>query len=157
MLELLRYLIITGYAVICAWEDYRKRCIDLRISTAVGVTGCIICTLLIFQKESGVVLKETALAMLPGIIIMVLSDLSDGAVGMGDGLFFLIYGLYMNIGSVIAAVITAWIIAAIIGLCVLAGDAGMRKRNRTIPFVTAALPAVLFTAISALRKAGYGI
>ncbi len=157
MLELLRYVIITGYAVICACEDYRKRCIDIRVSAAVGITGCIICALLVFQNGAAVVLRETALAMMPGIIIIALSYLSNGAVGIGDGIFFLVYGLYMNIGSVTTAVMTAWSIAAITGLCMLVADVGRRKRNRTIPFVTAALPAVLFTSISALRRAGYGI
>ena len=156
LLNTMQCLIITVYALKCAYDDFKKRGIDVKLSIAAGILGLIVCLIADTQNGDWHVIKGMSAAIVPGAVLMLLSYISNGSIGLGDGVFILICGLYMSFNSVLAATLATWMICAFIGLFFVIRDVGKRK-NRSIPFVTAMLPAILLVSILRLKAICYGI
>ncbi len=81
-----------------------------------------------------------------GILLLLISRLSDGALGSGDGLFFLITGLYLGFWKNLFLFCSALILCSMFGLIyVVAGSVqGKDYRKKALPFLLFALPAGIF-------------
>lgn len=92
-----------------------------------GIVGMAFC---ILEKRS---LEELVLACLPGIAALVFSKLTKEVMGYGDGMVFLIMGMYLSLEGLLEIVIIAFMIAGFVALVLLVTF--RKKGNDRIPFL----------------------
>ncbi|MCB7318138.1 prepilin peptidase [Lacrimispora sp. 210928-DFI.3.58] len=86
------------FSAAAAWQDARKRSISVRTFQIAGMAGIAVRMWEVCWKgeELMAVMAEGALALLPGIFLLLLSAVTEEAIGKGDGWFFLISGIYLG-------------------------------------------------------------
>lgn len=138
MPEIMGCVLIITYMLTAAIQDIRHREISLKLSVIFAVCGIICC--IAGQRD----IAETCRALMPGFLIMALSLISGGCVGIGDAVFVMICGLYMKPWQVIFAVLAGWgaCAAAALMMIVRDGISGRRRLREGLPYTLfAALPA----------------
>ena len=88
MLPQLSVLTMLG---ICSYEDLKNRRICVGWLAAFAIEGILYA---IFCKEGLSVKMLTA--MLPGLLLFLLSFVSKGGIGSGDGLLFMVIGIFLG-------------------------------------------------------------
>lgn len=77
-----------------------------------------------------------------GAVLLLLAAVSREAVGMGDGVFFLVSGLYLDYQDTFALFFSGLLLCSI--FCLAVGVAGMLRRqsiwSQTIPFLPFLVP-----------------
>lgn len=143
------------FLCVCAWRDLRDRKIPvllLMAAAAAGVleiAGHIFC----FEWQSGRELRlwlgMRAAAVIPGIFLLIISKCSRGAVGRGDGLFFMVSGLYLGFWRNVALLLYGLIFCSAWGCGVFLWGifAGKRVKDIELPFLTFLIPAALLLAV----------
>ena len=128
-----------------AWQDLRTRSIGLEILAAGAIAGLIVCA------GAGRSAGEIFLAMIPGAGILLLSFFTDGMMGEGDGLFFLVSGLFLEWQEVILLFISGQIFCSIFGLTVAVsafwGAKNGNIRKMRLPFLPFLLPMAMWMAV----------
>ena len=85
--------VIAGiYLGICALTDIRTRRISVLLSIVAALVGA---SLAIYSRRAP---QEVLLGVLPGLLMMALSWLTRGAVGIGDGIVITVAGLFLEPG-----------------------------------------------------------
>lgn len=86
-----------------------------------------------------------------GLGMLGLGKISRGAVGTGDGLFFLISGLMLNFGENLFVLCGGILLCGICGMAIFVWkwiSAGEKSGKRTLPFLPfAAIPGICLTVI----------
>lgn len=142
---LLREVIFYIYGLISAFEDIKYRSIGILpggIAFAVG-------TILFFI--TGGKPADFLLSLIPGALILIMSVLSRGRIGLGDAMFISVSGVFMGMEKTVCIVIAAWFACAITGLLAsLWRFASGGVKTMSIPFVT-----VFFLVMTADKAAGF--
>ena len=96
-------LVFAAFLCVCAWEDFREKKISVLFlwvaaSVAAAWTAGYYMILLDWadMHEAHLWLAMRGAALIPGILLLVLSKITKGAVGQGDGFFFLVSGMYLG-------------------------------------------------------------
>lgn len=90
--------VIAGiYLGICALTDIRTRRISVLLSIVAALVGA---SLAIYSRRAP---QEVLLGVLPGLLMMALSWLTRGAVGIGDGIVITVAGLFLEPGQLLGA------------------------------------------------------
>ena len=150
---LLRGVIILVYAAISAAEDMKYRKISRKKAALFCGIGLLLC---IFGRRS---VPEIIQAGVPGLLLFLLSYFSGGCIGMGDAVFLLVCGLYLEKEGVAAAAGAAFVCCAAAALGIVA--AGMicgrtyRHSKRGLPYI-AFLFIPILAAVVHLWVTGYG-
>ena len=84
--------VLLGTLGVHSVEDIREKKISVTITLFSGIVGIILH--LLFQNQS---IYAMLAGMLPGIGIFILGRLTKGKIGMGDGLVFMLTGLYLGL------------------------------------------------------------
>lgn len=128
-----------------AVQDFRFRSISGRLLAISGAVGFILC----FRqgREIGPVLGSMAV----GAFLLLLSRISRGAIGEGDGWFFTVSGLYLNFWDNLLLLSSGLFLGGIFALFLttaafLNGSKGSAGKRR-IPFLPLLLPAGLWMAL----------
>ena len=126
-----------------AWSDWRTREVSgkfLLISAGVGVCFTIL---------GGRSWRELALSCLPGITLLVLSRLTNGGIGEGDGWFFVVMGLLLDAGEAVGLLLSGFCLCVFTGLLLLMQAVwnGRGCRNLRIPFLPFLIPGGLYLAL----------
>jgi len=133
------FLVFLGIA---AWQDLRTRSISLEVLAGGAAAGIITCV----WKER--FLGEIILAMIPGIGLLLLSILTEGLLGVGDGWFFIVSGLFLGWQECVMLLVSGQFFCGIFGLAMMVGAqigaAGGRIRKLRLPFLPFLLPAALW-------------
>lgn len=142
---LLREVIFYIYGLVSAFEDVKQRSIGILpggIAFAVG-------TILFFI--TGGKPADFLLSLIPGALILIMSVLSRGRIGLGDAMFISVSGVFMGMEKTVCIVMAAWFACAITGLfaCLWRFVSGGFK-TMSIPFVT-----VFFLVMAADKAAGF--
>ena len=131
------------FLALCAVTDCVRQKIDRRVLTAGYCVGAI---LLIWRLSQG---SETWLSVLaalsPGICFFLLSCLTEGKVGRGDGDMVLILGLFLGWQKCLAILTGACLLTAVYAGAGLV--AGRLKKDSGIPFAPFLLVGTLLTWI----------
>lgn len=102
----MEHCLIIGFLGINSWTDIRRRQVSLA-SVAIFAVAGIIC---------GCVSGKTARAMLqgllPGVLLMVISRATRGALGMGDALLMAALGIYLGLCEAVNVLLLALFLAA---------------------------------------------
>lgn len=132
--------ILLGTLGVHSIEDIRQRQITITITLFSGILGVLLH--LIFQNKS---IYEMLAGMLPGIFLLAVSLLTSGGIGMGDGMVFMLTGLYLGLAENLFLMIFSFLLAAAAGLFVLAIQRD--KGNERLPLVPFLLLAYVFRMI----------
>ena len=119
-----------------AWEDGREKAVSVWLFTAAGIAGLILALL---QGDVG---GERLLSCMVGVGLLLISRLTGEAIGMGDGWFFVVSGLYLrahlNLKLLIYGILLNGIVCGGIYLWGLLH--GQDYKKKTIPFLPILIP-----------------
>lgn len=132
--------ILLGTLGVHSIEDIRQRQITITITLFSGILGVLLH--LIFQNKS---IYEMLAGMLPGVFLLTVSLLTSGGIGLGDGMVFMLTGLYLGLAENLFLIIFTFLLAAAAGLFVLAIQRD--KGNDRLPLVPFLLLAYVFRMI----------
>ena len=120
-------MILGSYLLICGIVDWRSR--KVWILPWVVMTGLMILALL-WSGKAPIMLLYGAL---PGGILIVVSGIKGGHIGLGDGLLVLTIGMYLGAMNTLFVLLTSMFLSAIAGAVLLI----VRKVGwkYTMPFV----------------------
>lgn len=130
------------FLAVAAWQDMRDKEIDAWLYVVFG--GLIWFGKLCF--DGPVELWREAVNAMPGIALVLLSRLSGGAVGEGDGWFFVVAGVALGVRNAVALFFMSLFLCCLwcAGMAVWGWRRRISVRRRTVPFLPFVLPAVLW-------------
>lgn len=148
--ETLRQIVCTMYLAVCAVQDLRKRKISVRLCGFFGFISLVLNAGEILTGRREVLAFIGAL--LPGILLLVLALVSDGAAGIGDGICFLIAGTILGTRMTWALLMCSLVLASACGgVLMLLQKAGRKTRMPFLAFAAAAWGGILAARISGLN------
>lgn len=127
--------------LICAvWQDSRTREIRGELLFIFGVIGTVSCFAL--GRQPWMILTSSAV----GMGILLLSHITQGGIGAGDGWFFIIAGLFLNPLENIMLFLSGLFFCGLFGLALSAAAFVKRRRIRKlrVPFLPFLIPACLW-------------
>ena len=146
--EDIRYLLASVYLGICGLQDLRTQRVSCGVAAAAGCAAVVLDLRACIRGDADVVYWLAAL--IPGVFLLALSFLAEGAAGRGDGICFLVVGAYLGCGMTAAVLMAALVLASLCGLVFLV----LRKvgRKTRLPFLSFA--AAAWAGFIVLRIAG---
>ncbi len=129
-------LLLTLFLIICSYTDIKMKEIYFKVLLPFFLTGVIAAAV------SG---REAVLAALlgaaAGIALLLLSFITRGAIGEGDGLVLVVTGVFLGISENLRLLTFALFLSALfsVGAMIIKGW----KRDRELPFVPFLLAAFL--------------
>ncbi len=128
MWEMWSRVAVVGMLAICAAEDIRKKQIHLNLILAFGIIGVVFHML--WQMQT---IENVLFGMGVGGALLLLSVLTRGKIGIGDGILLVVTGIYLGLEQNLELLVCSLFICAVYALFLLA----LRKRSRkdTVAFV----------------------
>ena len=126
-----------------AWQDYRTQSITNRMLLGFGCVGSILC---VFGGDSWC---EVLTSCCVGVALLVLSYLSGGGIGEGDGWFFVVSGIFLTWKENLLLLLTGISLCFIWSLPMAVRSVIQRGKGRNcgIPFLPFLLPAGIWLVI----------
>jgi len=122
--------VLLGTLGVHSIEDIREKKITVMVTLLSGIIG--ISLHLFFQNQS---IYEMLTGVLAGSFILILSRLTKGRIGMGDGIIFMLTGLYLGLIDNLLLMCISFSLAGIWGLFLVFIKSNSRsERNPFIPF-----------------------
>lgn len=128
-------IMMTAFLGILAWEDLRKMEVSFQLLGIAAGTGIV---LLLVRPFGG--WQDMFFRLLPGALLLAGAFLSRGRIGTGDGMTFMVCGLFVETEKVIGLMAGSFLAAAVAAGVLLA--AGRKSRKEAFAF----LPCVFVTA-----------
>lgn len=136
MLESVNKIIFGVFLLAAAWEDGREKAVSVWLFQAAGMAGLILALL---QGDIG---RERLLSCMIGVGLLLLSRLTGEAIGMGDGWFFVVSGLFLrarlNLKLLICGIFLNGIVCG--GIYVWGWLQGRDYKKKTVPFLPFLVP-----------------
>lgn len=120
--------VLLGTLGVHSLEDIREQKITVTVTLFSGILGVLLH--LLFQNRS---IYEMLLGVIPGIGVLALSCLAKGQIGIGDGMIFMLTGLYLGFWDNLLLMFLSFTLAGIWGLFLIL--ARRCKRTDRMPFV----------------------
>jgi len=133
-------ILITAFLLICSYTDIRNNEIYLKVLLPFFLAGVII------AAASGPEAVITALTgTAAGIALLIISRITKGAIGEGDGLILVVTGIFLGFSENLRLLTFALFLSALfsVGAMILKGW----KKDRELPFVPFLLAAFLIIKI----------
>ena len=133
--KMVSILLFSVFLTVAAWQDLRKKAISLWVYCLFGVIGIV---LRLCQKDAAV----GGFGAVVGIALLLLSQIFGGAIGYGDGLFFVVSGIYLGLTRNLQLFLFGSFLCGIVCLIVfLVGFSnGENARKQTVPFLPFMIP-----------------
>ena len=132
------------FLVYCAFEDLRAMSVSALAFLAMVLSelGWYVARLF---RGGGADWRGLLLGSLPGLFLILLSVLTSSAIGMGDGLFFLLIGTAAGLPLTLLLTICTFCLSAVwsLGVIVMRQVRGLPRNPQFIPL----LPFTLFPAL----------
>ena len=146
--EMLRIGLSVIFMGICGIQDYRYRRISLRVCAVAGAAAILFG---IRDLASGLLALPGILAcLLPGFLLLMAAYAAEGSAGTGDGVCFLILGLFLGAKEVWTVVLAAALLSALTGIVLVVQRRAGRKSR--LPFLT--FGAVAWMGLMLARSVG---
>ena len=118
------------YLAFLALEDIRKKTLHIIVLAA----GTVFIPAIVLSEETdGLIISDNAIGLIPGAVFLLLSYVSRGQVGIGDGILILILGAALGIGEIVILLTAALLLIALFSGIMLV--CGKLKRKSTLPFI----------------------
>ncbi len=143
MWEMCSQVAVIGMLAICATEDLRKKQIHLNVVLAFGILGIVFHML--GQEQT---IENIIFGMGVGGVLLLLSILTGGKIGIGDGVLLVVTGIYLGLEQNLMLFVGSLFICACYALFLLV--LRRRKRNDTLayaPFVLVSYVCMLAGAL----------
>lgn len=136
MVESVNKIIFGVFLLAAAWEDGREKAVSVWLFQAAGMAGLILALL---QGDIG---RERLLSCMIGAGLLLLSRLTGESIGMGDGCFFVISGLFLRAGMNLKLLICGIFLNGIVcgGIYLWGWLHGQDFKKKTIPFLPFLVP-----------------
>ena len=139
----------------CAWKDLKEKEIPLIFFVVAAAAGVIWAAGDLGTggwKEGEQVFRKLfgqAASLLPGTGLLIISYCTKGAVGKGDGLFFLVSGLYLGFWKCLALLFCGLLFCSAWGLGMLIWGfcAGKKVKDIRLPFLPFLITAAVILQI----------
>ena len=125
---MIRDFIALMYLSTAGFMDYRKRSIPVYLPVVGLALGVL---LYIFQKDYSI--KEELIAIIPGLVFVVISIVTSGKIGLGDGLIMMPFGILLGFWNSMVSMVYAMIFSGTVALILLATK--KRNGNYEMPFL----------------------
>lgn len=136
-------VVVMGMLALCSAEDIKKKRIRLNPLLAFGILGIFFHMLWRMQS-----IGDLLLGMTVGVVLLFLSVLTGGKIGMGDAVLLIVTGIYLGLRQNLELFFYGLIMCSMwaLGLLIL------RKKSRkdSIPFVPFLLAAYMGMLVSTL-------
>lgn len=127
-MEIAEICVLTAGLGVSSVIDLLVRKVSVKILALLFVAGCI------FRVMQGDMFEIAFLwRILPGVICILLTKITHGGIGLGDGYMLLVLGMFFNIEELISVCIIASCLAGLVAMGLL--FFGHKKKNYEIPFV----------------------
>lgn len=131
-------LTYTIYLLTASWQDLKNHKISVWLYALFGAVGLVENYI---WNEIG--WGAAVAALFPGLILLMLTKCTGGAVGAGDGWFFLASAPYLGFWNTTALLFYGLLFcsACCLGLIVWGVTSGMNVRKMRLPFLPFLIPA----------------
>lgn len=129
-------IILVILLIICTIEDMKEKAVTMPVVYGFGLIG-----LLMQGYLKNISVWSVIGGMGIGILIIGISHLTKGGIGMGDGILIVVTGIYLGLRDNFIL-----LLAALTGVLIWAGFLAVTKgisRNKEIPFIPFMLAAYL--------------
>ena len=148
--EILRRMICTAYLLICALQDIHRRKIGVKMSALAGGAALLLDAAVFFSGQAKIL--SYAGGLLPGVMLLLLSALSGGAAGTGDGICFLVVGALLGTWMTWILLMCSLVLASVCGvILMLLGKAGRKTHMPFLAFTAAAWAGILAVNLSGMN------
>lgn len=132
--------VLLGTLGVHSIEDIKQKEITVTITLFSGIVGVVLH--LLFQNQS---IYDMLAGVLPGIFLLVLCRLTGGKIGMGDGIVFMLTGLYLGLFENLILMFLSFLLAGVCGLFLSAiRHCGRTEKLPLIPFLFLGYSLMLF-------------
>lgn len=126
------------YLTVCAVQDLQRRKIGVIVSVIAACTAAGLDLLLLFRAPAEIL--PYLAGLVPGAMLLLLSAVSGGAAGAGDGVCFLILGAFLGARKTWILLMISLVCAALGGgMWMALGRAGRKTKLPFLAFAAAAL------------------
>lgn len=134
VLEIIQRLLLLGGLFYFAWCDYRTKTIAVIPVCLMGIGG-IVLHLMLGSGEIGKLLAGMAV----GVFLLLISVLTAESIGVGDGLLFLVSGIYLEfLNNMTLFCGTIFLVGGYTGICLLLKRKKKEDRIAVAPFMLTA-------------------
>ena len=146
---LIKELLFATFLLGASWQDLRKKQIPLWLFILFGLLGVGAIGLFPEQRGAERAFLRFLLAFLPGLFLLAASMCTRGAIGEGDGVFFLVAGLYLPPERVTALLGLGLLFSSAcgLGISVWGFVGGISVRHKRMPFLPFLVPAWLWMTV----------
>lgn len=130
-------IVLLAFFVRMAYQDGKEKQVDIYIPVVVAFIGIV---LQVFDHQNSV--WEIGAGVGVGILVLVISWITGGSVGAGDGMMLMVSGIFLGFWRNLSLFMTAQILVGTAALFMVV----VKKRGRKyrLPFVPFLLAAYLF-------------
>ena len=137
MMNALDFILGSSLLTFCGLEDIRYKKIRIIYPVVWGSVGCIL-------HMAGGQFPFILIGCLPGLALFVISWVTGGAIGAGDGVIVTVMGIFAGLWNCLLLLFWALAAAAVIGCGMMAvGKWGRKKQLPFVPFLWAAYMGVM--------------
>lgn len=123
-----------------SWEDILHRRIFIQWLVYFAVAG-ILCSMIIIKQP----FTMMVLGAIPGLVILVISIIFRGSIGLGDGLLLMVSGIYLGVAGIIRIIVYAVFLSAFCALYLYFGK--KKDKGYEMPFVPFILASFLIDTV----------
>ena len=142
--KIIRMSLVLAVLIVCAVSDYRKKEIKLIFPVFLAIAAAAM-----FFLGRDIAVKSVIAGMAEGIVIMVLSQITQGRIGMGDGILLASTGLMLGWKDNLIMFFFACLLSACVSVLILTLKKGDRETK--IPFVPFMVPGFLISVLIAVK------
>lgn len=140
MAAVLQQIVFLGMLGLSAYQDYKEKKVSLYCVLFAGIAG--IALHILFLEHS---VADILAGMSIGAVVLMISWVSRGRIGLGDGMVLVISGIFLGFWQNLKLFMMALLLAGIWSLFLL--TIKKKGRNYRIPFLPFLLAAYLFILI----------
>ena len=126
MYKIVHICLIIILGVICVFDIKRKK-IPVYMLIVLAAAG-IISNFTVGEFD----IEKRIIAMLPGIILLIVSMITKQQIGYGEGLIILIIGLYIDIDDILSIVLSSFLLSSIAAIILM--TVFKKKKNFEMAF-----------------------
>ncbi|MCR4656392.1 MAG: prepilin peptidase [Lachnospiraceae bacterium] len=119
--------------------------LKMRLVSLISVAGAVVLSLAAGFFTEGKDIGSLVSGAAPGIVLLVLSRLSQGAVGEGDAYIFIALGIMLGIGKCMYILIVSLVISSMLGIALLIINP--EKNTDHLPFIPFVLLSFLWCCL----------
>lgn len=126
MYKIVHICLIIILGVICVFDIERKK-IPVYMLIVLAAAG-IISNFTVGEFD----IEKRIIAMLPGMILLIVSMITKQQIGYGDGMIILIMGLYIDIDDILSIVLSSFLLSSIAAIILM--TVFKKKKNFEMAF-----------------------